>query len=74
MLREMWVSQERRKTGRRRQETEEDGKDYQMRRRRNCGQHLTPDKRKKTIAQCFVVMNLEKAVSAELYMFMYTIN
>ena len=35
------------KTGRRRQETEEGGKDYQMRRWRSCGQHLTPDKGKK---------------------------
>ena len=29
---EMWGRQETRKTGRRRQETEQDGKDYQMRR------------------------------------------
>ena len=35
-------------TGRnRRQDTEEDGKDSQMRRRRSCGQHLTRDKGKK---------------------------
>ena len=46
VLREMWGRQERRKTGRR-QETEEGGKDYQMRRWRSCGQHLTPDKGKK---------------------------
>ena len=43
VLREMWGRQERRKTGRRRQETEEGGKDYQMRRWKSCGQHLTPD-------------------------------
>ena len=46
VLREMWGRQERRKTGRGRQETEEGGKDYQMRRWRSCGQHLTPDKGK----------------------------
>ena len=46
VLREMWGRQERRKTGRRRQETEEGGKDYQMRRRNSCVQHLTPDKGK----------------------------
>ena len=42
----MWRRQERRKTGRRRQETEEPegGKDDQMRRWRRCWQHLTPDK------------------------------
>ena len=45
VLREMWGRQER--TGRRRQETEEGGKDYQMRRWKSCGQHLTPDKGKK---------------------------
>ena len=38
---------ERRETGRRRQETEEGGKDYQMRRWKSCGQHLTPDEGKK---------------------------
>ena len=47
VLREMWGRQERRKTGRRRQETEEGGKDYQMRRWKSCGQHLTPDKGKR---------------------------
>ena len=47
VLREIWRRQERRKTGRRRQETEECGKDYQMRRWRLCGEHLTPDKGKK---------------------------
>ena len=48
VLREMWGRQERRETGRRRrQETEEGGKDYQMRQWRSCGQHLTPDKVKK---------------------------
>ena len=39
VLREMWVRQESRETGRRRQETGEGGKDYQMRRWRSCGQH-----------------------------------
>ena len=43
----MWGRQERRKTGRRRQETEEGGKYYQMRRWKSCGQHLTPDKGKR---------------------------
>ena len=47
VLREMWGRQERRKTGRRRQETGDGGKDYQMRRWWSCGQHLTPDKGKK---------------------------
>ena len=47
VLREMRGRQERRTTGRRRQETEEGGKDYQMRRWRSCRQHLTPDKGKK---------------------------
>ena len=47
VLREMWGRQERRKTGRRRQETEEGGKDYQIRRWKSCGQHLTPDKGKR---------------------------
>ena len=47
VLREMWGRQARRKTGRRRQETEEGGKDYQMRRWKSCGQHLTPDKGKR---------------------------
>ena len=46
MLREMGGRQERRKTGRR-QETEEGGKDYQMRWWKSCGQHLTPKKGKK---------------------------
>ena len=40
----VWGMQERRKTGRRRQETEEGGNDYQMRRWRSWGQHLNPDK------------------------------
>ena len=35
------------KNGRRRQETEEGEKDYQMRRGRSCGQHLTSDKGEK---------------------------
>ena len=43
VLREMWGRQERKKTGRRRQETEDGGKDYQMRRWKSCGQHLNPD-------------------------------
>ena len=47
VLREMCGRQKRRKTVKRRQETEEGGKDYQMRRWRRCGQHLTPDKGKK---------------------------
>ena len=47
VLREMWGRQERRKTGRRRQETEEGGKYYPMRRWKSCGQHLTPDKGKR---------------------------
>ena len=46
VLRDMWGRKECRKTGRRRQETE-GGKDYQMRRWRSCGQHLTPDKGRK---------------------------
>ena len=46
ILREMRGRQERRKTGRRRQETGEGGKDYQMRRWRSCGQHPIPDKGK----------------------------
>ena len=47
MLREMRGRQERRKTGRRRQETGEGGKDYQMRRWRSCGQHPIHDKGKR---------------------------
>ncbi len=47
VLREMWGRQERRKSVKRRQETEYGGKDYQMRRWRSCGQHLTHDKGKK---------------------------
>ena len=39
--------QERRKTGRRRQKTEEGGKDYHADEAvKNCGQHLTSDKGK----------------------------
>ena len=41
------VKRDVRKTGRRRQETEEGGKDYQMRRWKSSGQHLTPDKGKR---------------------------
>ena len=44
MIRVMRRRQDRRTTGRIRQETEEGGKDYQMRRLRSCGQHISPDK------------------------------
>ena len=59
VLREMRWRQERRKTGKRSQETEEGGKDYQMRRWKSCGQHLTPHKGKKRKREC---MNIEIAV------------
>ena len=48
--------QERGKTGRRRQETEEGGKYYQMRRWRSCGQHLKHlDKGKRGSDREFIV-------------------
>ena len=41
-----------RKTGRRRQETEEGGKDYHMKRSNSCGQHLAADKGKRGRERC----------------------
>ena len=47
------------KTGRRRQETEEGGKYYQMRRWRSCGQHLKHlDKGKRGSDREFIVVLL----------------
>ena len=57
---EMGGRQERRKDGKRRQEREDGEKDYQMRRRRSCGQQLTPDKGKKRKRQMLLVNSVYK--------------
>ena len=78
VLREMWRRQMRRKTERRRQDTEDNGKYYQMRWRRNCGQHLTPDRGKKTKRESVYYSPMfcryesrESCVGGTIYVYVY---